>query len=327
MSAASTNLTDGRPLSICIASPEFIGPSGQGEMAIAYTAMAQALATTGHHVTCLFLGTKDPSNLDWQRWVEKYQKDGLTLVALPQINGSELVAPSNLIKSYEAYHWLKRNDRFDIIHFPERDGPGYHTLTAKHHGLAFARATICVGLRTMSAWLRVEPQPLAAPGEVNTEFMERRAVALADAIVRSNDNLVNWVSGPLTEMADVPPLSTLPPPSSKSATVLDEAQAAVQALSVDPTNAVALKVLARMHLNAGLPEAAEEACHLILKNDATDAEALEMLQETRAWEMKLAANSYDKAVSSHTPKETAQREINIPAQLLEPGLSAPYAYP
>ena len=184
-----------RPLQICIASPQFIGLTPHGGIGMAYTAMAQALAAAGHRVTCLFLGSGDPGCPDWRRWVEKYQGDGLTLVALPQIKASELVAPSHLIQSYETYHWLKRNDRFDIIHFPDQRGSGYHTLTAKRHGLAFGRTTICVGLHNMTAWLRAgdrECADMSADGE--TDFMERQVVALADAVVSPSHYLLNWIS-------------------------------------------------------------------------------------------------------------------------------------
>ena len=190
-----------RPLNICIASPDFIGLTRHCSTGVAYTALAQALAAAGHQVTCLFLGTKDPSAHAWEQWVEKYKRDGLTLIALPRLNASGLVVPSHLIKSYETYQWLKRNDRFDIIHFPDRQGPGYHTLTAKHHGLAFGRATICVGLHSMSAWLKaVDQEYVNDLAEVDTDFMERRTVALADAVVSPSHYLLNWISGQQWEM-------------------------------------------------------------------------------------------------------------------------------
>jgi hypothetical protein len=192
-----------RPLNICIASPEFIGLARQCKTGVAYTALAQSLAVAGHQVTCLFLGAKDLSVRPWQEWVEKYRRDGLTLIALPQINASELVAPSHLIKSYETYHWLKRNDRFDIIHFPDRHGPGYHTLTAKHYGLAFAQTTICVDLHSMSAWVKAVDQGYTTDlTEADTEFMERRTVALADAVVSPSHYLVDWISEQKWESAE-----------------------------------------------------------------------------------------------------------------------------
>lgn len=464
------------PLNICIASSEFLGPSVQGATGMAYTAMAQALSGAGHHVTCLFLGTKTFSESEWQRWVDKYKEDGLSLIALPQINASELVAPRNLIKSYEAYQWLKRNDRFDIIHFPERQGPGYHSLTAKHHGLAFRRAMICVGLHSMTAWLQSpDKKPANALAEVDTDFMERRAVALADAVVTPTHSLVDWISEqhrdlprqksaapasqpvvadsdginelvyfgtlearqglalfcdgldaldpaiakkiqvvtflghesiiagiparnyikkralgwrfPFQVIAAVQDLETMdylrqrnrltvipslpegspyrvleclvaritflatrvggvteliaaedvdkvcfeptaaalskilgaalangvctaratidcPTTAAASAPALTEdAAQAIQALSIDPSDAVALKVLARIHLKAGLAEAAEEACHLVLKADADDAEALAIIGEARNQKEPAPENILD---SSRLQKELRQ---------------------
>jgi glycosyltransferase involved in cell wall biosynthesis len=521
-------------LNICIASPEFIGLSRHCSTGIAYTALAQALAAAGHQVTCLFLGAKDPSPEAWEHWVEKYRRDGLTLIALPQINVSELVAPPHLIKSYETFQWLKRNDRFDIIHFPDRQGPGYHTLTAKHHGLAFGRATICVGLHNMSAWLKaVDQGHVNDLAEVDTEFMERRTVALADAIVSPSHYLLNWISDQQWEMpghcyvrqnilphsawpveppvaphcheiaelvyfgtletrkgivlfcdaldaipsaiakkiqtvtflgresivdgiparnyvekraqqwpfpfqiitghdagrtmdylrqknrlavipsllenspyrvleclvagiafvasrvggipeliapADVdkvcfepnagalcallcaalteglhparavvdaraneqawvalhedsfarpnPPVQPEPPaPGPESGSPLpglsDEAErAAIQALSIDPTNAVALKVLARIHLKAGLREAAEEACQLILKHDADDAEALQMIEEARLQEANLAENLTEAGSIAPAPPALHHTE---PSQIFAASLTAQFA--
>jgi len=209
MSATDSNTPDDRrfplkkhPLNICVASPDFVGPGGgDAGASMAYTTMAQALASAGHQVTCLFLGLRTVPQQEWERWVAKYKIDGMTLVALPSITGSDLVAPTHLIRSYEAYHWLKRNDRFDIIHFPDQKGPGYHTLTAKHHGIAFNRTTICVGLHSMTSWLKVanlEAKDNLA--EVDTEFMERRAVALADAVVSPSHYLLKWISDRNWEM-------------------------------------------------------------------------------------------------------------------------------
>ena len=502
-----------RPLNICIASPDFIGLTRHCGTGVAYTALAQALAAAGHQVTCLFLGTKDPSAHAWEQWVEKYKRDGLTLIALPQLNSSELMVPPHLIRSYETYHWLKQNDRFDIIHFPDRQGPGYHTLTAKHHGLAFGHTTICVDLHSMSAWLKAVNQDYVNDlAEVDTGFMERRAVALADAVVSSSHYLLNWISGQKWEMPrhrhvrqNVLPHSAWPaePPTAPLLHGIDELvyfgtletrkgvvlfcdaldaipaaiakkirivtflgresivegipartyvqkraprwpfpfqiitghdanrtmdylreknrlavipsllenspyrvleclvagiafvasrvggipeliapddvgkvcfepnagalcavlgaaltegvrparpgvdaraneqawialhenffvrpteaeRAAIQALSIDPTDAVALKVLARLHLKAGLHEAAEEACQLILKHDANDAEALEMMEEARLQEAKLAENLPE--TNSIAPVPQALRHPE-PSQTFAGNLTAQFACP
>ena len=497
------------PLEICIASPEFVGLSACGPAGIASTAMAQALAAAGHKVTCLLLGAKSPSAQEWQRGVEKYKGDGLTLVALPQINASELVAPLHLIKSYEAYHWLKKNDSFDLIHFPERQGPGYHTLTAKHHGLAFARATICVGLQSMKALLQgAGSESMAIPAELDTDFMERRAVALADEVVGPEKTIIDFLPGrrqegrsegggpkavaprllavselvyfgtleankgavlfcdaldsipagtagklravtflgresiiegipalnyvqkraqhwpfPFRFVADLDQVHTMDflrkenrlavipalregsldrvldclvagipflaskvggakelidpadadkicfepnagvlgailcavlaegirparPAVESEASALrrnspvrfepaafdlratldasapklsnDAAQAAIQALSIDPTDAIALKLLARLQLNAGWNEAAVEACQLILKNSGEDAEALQMMEEA-----KKAENIIDSRAncSSLEPRRTE------PPPTFAAGFASPFVFP
>jgi glycosyltransferase involved in cell wall biosynthesis len=512
------------PLNVCIASPEFIGLTNHCSIGLAYTAMAQALTAAGHHVTCLYLGAKELNDHAWEHWVEKYRRDGLTLVALPQINASELVAPAHLIKSYETYQWLKKNDRFDIIHFPDRQGPGYHTLMAKHQGLGFARTTICVDLHSMTAWLKaVDLEYVNDLADMDTDFMERRAVALADAVVSPSHYLLNWISDHHLElpkncyvrpnilphsawaveapvaprvreidelvffgtletskglilfcdaldslppaiadkiqnvtflgreaivdgipartylqkraqgwtfpfqiltgynsgraieflsqkkrMAIIPslvensadevlsclvagipfvasrmggipeliapddvsrvcfetkadvlcevlcralkeglsparalvdardneqawvslhessfarpiptldsqPAATSPELSSPSPALSNETErTAIQALSIDPSNAVALKVLARIHLNAGLLEAAQEACQLILKDDATDAEALEMMEESKA------ADTLGEILPAiyTTGRDPEQLQPWIPSQLL-----------
>src|ERR1700722_13430279 len=91
-----SKLASHAPLITCIASPDFIGLVPHGGAGIAYTAMAQALVAAGHQVTCLFLEAKDPSDRAWQRWAEKYKRDGLTLIALPEISASALVGPPYL---------------------------------------------------------------------------------------------------------------------------------------------------------------------------------------------------------------------------------------
>ena len=306
-------MSSGKPLSICIASSDFLSAGTGGDSGSSYIAMARTLAAAGHHVTCLHLGTKDPSPEAWKQEVENFSRDGLTLVALPTINGSALVAPTNLVKSYETYHWLKKNDRFDIIHFPDRQGSGYHTVTAKHHGLAFGKTTICVGVHSMDAWLKTANQEQVETAcEVDTEFMERRAVALADALVGPTQGLVNWISDRGWEKPGPPGTPRLP----------DAAAQAVQALSINPTDIVALKTLARIHLNAGLPEAAQEACELVLKRNARDSEALQMIAEAKVLEAKLAGDTQD-TKNAARPLQQGRRPDS--ARPFTPGLGPAFA--
>jgi hypothetical protein len=98
----------------------------------------------------------------------------------------------------------------------------------------------------------------------------------------------------------------------------ETARDAVQALSIDPADTIALKVLARIHLNAGSNESAREACQLILKGDQKDAEALQMIREA-----ELAENSID-SDGAFSCQEGRRPE---PRQAFAAGLTAPFAYP
>ncbi len=77
-------------------------------------------------------------------------------------------------------------------------------------------------------------------------------------------------------------------------------QAARHALSLDPTEMIALKVLARIHLNAGQPELAQQCCRRILNRDAKDTDARQMLEEALVQQTNLP----ETAVKTKPPKPT-----------------------
>lgn len=78
----------------------------------------------------------------------------------------------------------------------------------------------------------------------------------------------------------------------------EAAQAALRAIALDPAEATALKVLARIHLDAGQHEAAEQACGRVLRRDAQDGDAVEMMREVKAQAAKMAENLYDSLTRS-----------------------------
>ncbi|MGA3179226.1 MAG: tetratricopeptide repeat protein [Verrucomicrobiota bacterium] len=87
---------------------------------------------------------------------------------------------------------------------------------------------------------------------------------------------------------------------------------ALRALSLDPTDLVALKVLARIHLNAGQHEAAQQACRLILEQDEQDSEARHMFEEAIIQEAKLGEILPQKPEGSQIPAVAAPPRIVPP---------------
>jgi acetyltransferase-like isoleucine patch superfamily enzyme len=92
----------------------------------------------------------------------------------------------------------------------------------------------------------------------------------------------------------------------------EAAPAANRALAIDPNEVIALKVLARIHLNAGEAKLAKLVCHRILQRHANDAEASALLEEARA----LGLNAPEPANLSQTPSSEPSHGIS-----LDPGLT------
>ncbi len=183
----------GRPLRVCIVSPEFVGPSHNGGIGTAYTAMADALAAAGHEVTCLYSKGDECASHDLAHWQNQYRRRRLKLVALPRAPLGVDSAPYST-KSYEVYLWLKRNDHFDFVHFPEWQALGFHSQVAKRQGLAFAGTKFCVGLHSMTRWIKeANREYFSAQMELQLDFMERQTVALADALVSPSRYLLQWI--------------------------------------------------------------------------------------------------------------------------------------
>jgi tetratricopeptide (TPR) repeat protein len=70
----------------------------------------------------------------------------------------------------------------------------------------------------------------------------------------------------------------------------EASRSAIRAISLNPRDAVGLKVLARIHLDAGQPEAARQACRLVLHELPDDEDARQMMEEVLVQEALLEEN-------------------------------------
>ena len=184
----------GSRVRICIVSPEFVGPSRNGGIGTAYTALAEALSHAGHEVVCLYTKGAECASNDIAYWVDRYRARGLRLVPLKRA-GAPLDAIGYSVMAYDVYAWLKQADTFDVVHFPDWQALGYHAQVAKRLGVAFARTHFCVGLHSMTAWLKFANQEhLANPIDLQLDFMERQTVALADSVVSPSRYLLEWIA-------------------------------------------------------------------------------------------------------------------------------------
>ncbi|GAB4479680.1 MAG: hypothetical protein Kow0088_20810 [Anaerolineales bacterium] len=182
-----------RKKKICIVSDDLIGPIRNGGIGTACSSLGETLAKAGHDVTLLYsLGTYTETNpVDY--WIHWYKEKNIQFVPFPENSmGVKLDAPFYISRSLEIYQWLKGKS-FDLIYFPEWRGRGYHTVVAKHQGLAFHNTIICVGIHSPTLWERQgNHEYLNQLAQVEMDFMERQCVALADAVISPSQYMLNW---------------------------------------------------------------------------------------------------------------------------------------
>lgn len=182
-----------RRLRVCIATPDIVGPIRNGGIGTAYYSLARILSMAGHEVTILYTLGEHSEREKISVWQERYRRQGIRFVPLPQDVSVQLYGSWAVQLSYYTYQWLKQ-ENFDVIHFPEWKGYGFYSLLSKRQGLHFANTTLCVGTHSPSQWHRMGEETLIASlDEVDVDFMERESVALADAVISPSSYLLDWL--------------------------------------------------------------------------------------------------------------------------------------
>jgi glycosyltransferase involved in cell wall biosynthesis len=201
-----------RPPRVCIATGDIVGPIRNGGIGSAYFSLASALAEAAHEVTILYLLGDYCEVGAVGEWRAYYRDRGIKFVPLPS-SGIKVQGPPSIVRAHDAYCWLKAQE-FDVIHFPEWQGHGYFTALAKHQGLDFAHTVICVGTHSPHLWHRtINREFLDGPTDLETDFMERQSVALADVVVSPSQYMLEWMRSngwKLPEKSYVQP-NVLPP--------------------------------------------------------------------------------------------------------------------
>lgn len=180
-----------RRLRVCLASPDLVGPIRNGGIGTAMTALAEALAADGHQVTALHLLGRRCEQQTIEHWIAWYRERGLQLVPL-EPGPTPLLGSENVVMAHDALLWL-RGQSFDVIHFPESRGLAYFCLLARRQGLAFQGTTFVLGTHSPAAWLKQGNQELLERfEELETDYLERRSLELADVVWSPSQYLLRW---------------------------------------------------------------------------------------------------------------------------------------
>jgi hypothetical protein len=201
--------------SVCIVSPDVLGPVKAGGLASWATTLAVSLARHEHDVSLLYTTPEQCAEKTLLHWQAAYQREGVHLIPLPDPAGPRLTGDPAAQRAYRVYEWLSTR-AFGVVFFPTRSGAGYFSSLAKRQGLAFA-STVLVGVeQPTSAERRVdngqEPVNLA---DAALDFIEREALALADGVATRDQNdgqadarrIVRPMLVPHAARSDVEPLA------------------------------------------------------------------------------------------------------------------------
>jgi glycosyltransferase involved in cell wall biosynthesis len=207
---------------VCIVTDDLVGPTRNGGIGTAQTALSLGLHRAGHEVTILFSAGQYSERHSFDHWVRDYAQKGIRLVPLPPPT-LPYKDGDHLFRSYEVYAWLKKH-AFDVIHFHEWHGRGYYSCLAKRLGLAFQGTTVCVTTHSPLLWHKLQNhETLDALWEIEMDFLERKSIELADVVLSPSQYMLHFLQSQGVSLPEntfvaqnlVPPLPTLPTPTKK----------------------------------------------------------------------------------------------------------------
>jgi GT2 family glycosyltransferase/glycosyltransferase involved in cell wall biosynthesis len=182
-----------RPLRICLASSEFLGPLCNLGIGTAYTNLGEVLSQAGHDVTCLYTRGRHSHTEPIEHWVRVYRRRGIRFIPLPE---GPLLITSNtplLAVPYRVYLWLREHDGFDVVHFPDYGGLGYYSVLAQRQGLVLRQTTTVVGFHGSSKWTRLANRWISSSEwDLEADFLERRSAELADVVWSPGRYMLDW---------------------------------------------------------------------------------------------------------------------------------------
>lgn len=180
---------------VCLVTPDLIGPIRNGGIGTAFTALARVLAGAGVAVDILYVLGDVTETGSIESWIEHYAAEGITLVPLPDSQAETFHVSRERRISYRVMQWLLAADgAYDVIHFPDWRGYAYFSLLAKTQGFGLARPDIVIGAHSPDAWGREGARRLASDlTELETDFMERESVRLADVLISPTIHMLGWM--------------------------------------------------------------------------------------------------------------------------------------
>jgi len=180
-------------LSVCIVTPDIMGPIKNGGVGTVFYALAKILAKEGANVTVLFALGEKSEEKTFDYWVQHYRKEKIDLVPLSEPKIKNDSAPMPFHDAYCVYEWLKYK-KFDAIHFCDWRGLGFYCVQAKKMSIAFQETTLVTNCHGPTLWnWRGNKQIPDNPAAYTYNYIERVSVEMSDVVVCSSTYIADWI--------------------------------------------------------------------------------------------------------------------------------------
>ena len=193
---ASVESLSGRSKSICIVVRNVANvDADQGSISLSHELLSISLAKAGHRVT-LFLSDIVVVTNNWHEVTalrKRLMKANVLVEYADPVHMHDYKPASDAAaRSYEMLLWLlEKKCTFDVIHFADRGGVGFFAILAKRQGLHFLNTSMVVHAHGPTSWSLLENQQWPAGRNViETDFLERESIRLADALVSASRYMV-----------------------------------------------------------------------------------------------------------------------------------------
>lgn len=178
---------------VCIVSPDIVGPIKNGGIGTHCYYLAQVLANNGIEVSILFTGPLQ--NKTHEFWKEYYQNFNIKYYQLDTLKkGScRLSANDFLNTSYFVCEFLKQHC-FDFIHFQEWLANGLVTIQTKETTTIFDNSLITVNMHSSTQWqqegmMQYSKNPVY-DGKLN--WAEQYCVQHCDMLLSPSEYMLTW---------------------------------------------------------------------------------------------------------------------------------------
>lgn len=190
---------------VALVTDELPGVTPSGGIGSAFEELARLLARSGYRVTLLVVLHDENVPDSWNLARRDYARAGILLRSVPVSRYAYDQGPSS--RSYAVFQSLEEMaEDLDVVHVADFKGLGFHAMSAKRQGLAFATVKFVLQTHGPVRWtLEANSAPFTVNDQLKCDFMERKCIEWADEVVSPSAYLRDWfvARGWVDEASDI----------------------------------------------------------------------------------------------------------------------------